>query len=191
MSLDEAKRALRRKAARRRRDAAGRAATESAATPSKALAGVLARYRGVPIAGYHPIGTEIDPLPALAEAAAHGPVGLPVVEGPARPLGFRLWHPGAAMEPGAHGALIPAAAEPMTPEVLVVPLLAFDRRGGRLGYGGGYYDRTLTALRRSGTALAIGFAYAAQEVGRVPMGDTDVRLDMVVTETGVMDIGQG
>lgn len=78
----------------------------------------------------------------------------------------------------------------MTPEIVIVPLLAFDRQGGRLGYGGGFYDRTLARLRETGAVLTIGFAYAGQEVPVVPMEATDVRLDMVVTERGVIGSGR-
>ena len=89
------------------------------------------------------------------------------------------------MEPGTFGAMIPSAGVWITPQVLIVPLLAFDGRGYRLGYGGGFYDRTLEGLRAAGPVTAIGFAFAAQEVAAVPIDATDQRLDMVVTEAGV------
>ncbi|KJZ19717.1 5-formyltetrahydrofolate cyclo-ligase [Loktanella sp. S4079] len=151
------------------------------------LSEVLAGYRGVPIAGYSPMRTEINPLPALSEAAAHGPVGMPVIMGDATPLKFREWEPDCIMEEGAFGALIPSNGAWMTPEIVIVPLVAFDRRGGRLGYGGGFYDRTLEQLRTMKPTLAIGFAYSVQEDDDLPLEATDQPLDMIVTEQGIIE----
>jgi 5-formyltetrahydrofolate cyclo-ligase len=92
------------------------------------------------------------------------------------------------MVAGDFGALIPAEGAWLEPEVLIVPLLAFDRRGYRLGYGGGFYDRTLERLRARGATLALGFAFAAQEVEAVPIEPTDQRLDVLLTETGLMPL---
>lgn len=150
------------------------------------LSEVLEVYSERALAGYMPMRTEIDCLPAMA--AHKGPVGVPVISGPDRPLTFRRWHPGAAMVAGAFGALIPVVAEEVVPEVLIVPLLAFDRAGYRLGYGGGFYDRTLEGLRARGPVTAIGFAFAAQEVDRVPTEPTDQKLDLIVTERGVIRV---
>ena len=145
---------------------------------------VLAGHAGKPLSGYMPMRTEIDPLPAMA--AHDGPVGVPVIIAKATPLQFREWTPEAPMIEGAFGARIPEGGEWIVPQVLIVPLLAFDRRGYRLGYGGGFFDRTLQGLRGRGPVLAIGFAFAAQEVEAVPVDATDERLDMVVTEAGVV-----
>ena len=150
------------------------------------LSSVLAGYRGVPLAGYMPIRTEISPLAAMEEAAAHGPVGVPVIEAAGLPLRFALWEPGCAMRDGPFGAQVPDPAVWMRPEILIVPLVAFDRAGNRLGYGGGFYDRTIAMLRAAGPLLTIGFAYAAQEAGALPLEATDQPLDMIVTETGVI-----
>ena len=90
---------------------------------------------------------------------------------------------------GEFGALIPAEGAWIEPEVLIVPLLAFDARGFRLGYGGGFYDRTLEGLRARRPTLALGFAFAAQEMDEVPIEDTDQPLDAIVTETGVRLFG--
>ncbi|MBI1170454.1 5-formyltetrahydrofolate cyclo-ligase [bacterium] len=147
------------------------------------LADLLGGHRGKALAGYMPMRTEIDPMPAMA--AYQGPVGVPVILAPASPLRFREWGPGAAMTPGEFGALIPAEGAWVEPEVLIVPLLAFDARGYRLGYGGGFYDRTLQGLRARHPTLAVGFAFAAQEVDEVPIDDFDQRLDAVVTEREV------
>jgi len=143
----------------------------------------LAPFAGQVLAGYMPMRGEIDPLPAMA--AHSGPVAAPVILGRGQPLGFRAWAPGVAMQRGQFGALIPAAGAWLTPRVLIVPLLAFDARGYRLGYGGGYYDRTLAALRARGPVTAIGFAFAAQQVPEVPTEATDEKLDLLVTDSGI------
>ena len=150
------------------------------------LADFLTDQKGRVLAGYMPMRTEIDPLPAMA--AHQGPVCVPVIPGPDMPLRFREWTPGCAMEAGAFGALIPAEGAWLEPEVLIVPLLSFDRRGFRLGYGGGFYDRTLERLRARGTTLALGFAFAAQEVAEVPIEPTDQPLDAILTETGLIPL---
>jgi 5-formyltetrahydrofolate cyclo-ligase len=147
------------------------------------LADFLAGHSGKPLAGYMPMWTEIDPLPAMA--AHQGVVGVPVIMAAAQPLKFREWTPGAAMVEGAFKALIPVDGAWIEPKVVIVPLLAFDARGYRLGYGGGFYDRTLEGLRARGPVLAVGFAFAAQEVPEVPIDGTDQRLDFMVTELGV------
>lgn len=177
------------KAEARKAAFARRKATFEAAGPGRAgyLSEVLAGYRGVPISGYSAMRTEIDPLPALEEAAAHGPVGLPVILGAGRPLKFREWTPGCAMLAGEFGAAIPAEGDWIDPQILIVPLLAFDRAGGRLGYGGGFYDRTLEALRVAHPVLAIGFAFAGQEVEHLPLEPTDQPLDLIVTEQGILE----
>ncbi|MEJ6401397.1 5-formyltetrahydrofolate cyclo-ligase [Yoonia sp. 2307UL14-13] len=149
------------------------------------LSEVLAGYRGVRLAGYMAMRTEIDPLAAMEEAAAHGPVGMPVIIGAGQPLRFRVWEPGVPMIKGEFGAMIPEVGDWMVPEIVVVPLVAFTRSGGRLGYGGGFYDRTLEGLRTARPTLAIGFAYGAQEDPDLPLEPTDQPLDMIVTETGV------
>jgi 5-formyltetrahydrofolate cyclo-ligase len=152
------------------------------------LSEVLAGYRGAPLAGYLPMRTEIDPLPAMAEAAAHGAVGVPVIMAKDQPLQFRTWTPECATVPGTFGAPVPKAGDWMVPQILIVPLVAFDLRGGRLGYGGGFYDRTLQALRAQGPVLAIGFAFAAQQTDDLPLEPTDQPLDMIVTEAGVLTV---
>jgi len=152
------------------------------------LSSVLAGYRGVPTAGYMAMRTEIDPTPAMEEAAAHGVVGVPVIIGAGQPLKFRTWEPDCVMVKGDFGALIPEAGDWIEPEILIVPLVAFDRKGGRLGYGGGFYDRTLEMLRAKRATLAIGFAYAGQEADDLPLEATDQPLDMIVTENGVLTL---
>jgi 5-formyltetrahydrofolate cyclo-ligase len=147
------------------------------------LADVLAGFRCRTLAGYMPMRTEIDPLPAMA--AHQGTVGVPVIMGAGQPLRFREWTPGCPMEEGAFKAYIPVDGAWIEPDALIVPLLAFDARGYRLGYGGGFYDRTLQSLRARHPVTAIGFAFAAQEVAELPIDDTDQRLDAIVTEQGL------
>lgn len=184
MSLEDQK-ALMRKAAFAARKTAFATQAPGAAGH---LSAVLAGFRGVPLSGYMPIRTEIDPLPAMAEAAAYGPVGVPVIQAAGRPLRFARWEPEAEMVDGPFGARIPADCSYFEPEVVIVPLVAFDRQGGRLGYGGGFYDRTLAMLRAQRATLAIGFAFAAQEMTGLPLEVTDQPLDMIVTEAGVIDV---
>lgn len=177
------------KQAARQAGFARRKAAFDAAGPGRAgvLSSLLAGYRGVALAGYMPMRTEIDPLPAMAEAAAHGPVGVPVVMAQGSALKFALWEPDTEMVKGAFGAFVPKDPVWMEPEVIIVPLVAFDRHGGRLGYGGGFYDRTLEGLRARAAVLAIGYAFAGQQDDNLPLEATDQPLDLIVTEQGVID----
>ncbi|WP_372885628.1 5-formyltetrahydrofolate cyclo-ligase [Shimia sp.] len=181
MQLSEIKAAARKAAFARRKQAF------EAAGPGQSahLSAVLAGYRGVPLSGFLPIRTEIDPVPAMAEAAAHGPVGVPVIQGAGQALKFSRWEPEARLRDGPFGAAVPLVDDFFEPEILIVPLVAFDARGGRLGYGGGFYDRTLERLRGKRATLAIGFAFDAQEAENLPLEPTDQPLDMIVTESGV------
>jgi 5-formyltetrahydrofolate cyclo-ligase len=130
--------------------------------------------------------TEIDPTSAMEEAAARGTVGVPVIIGTGQPLKFRTWEPDCTLIKGEFGAMIPEAGDWMTPQIVIVPLVAFDRNGGRLGYGGGFYDRTLELLRARQPTLAVGFAYTAQEDADLPLEATDQPLDLIVTEQGII-----
>ncbi len=176
------------KAAARKAAFARRKVAHAAAGPgvSAVLSSVLAGYRGVPLAGYMPIRTEISPLPAMAEAAAYGKVGLPVIQSAGAPLQFSRWEPEVPLRDGPFGAQVPEIDDFFDPEIVIVPLVAFTRAGGRLGYGGGFYDRTLEQLRTRRRTLAIGFAYAAQEAEELPLEPTDQPLDMIITEQGVL-----
>ncbi|NAZ38335.1 5-formyltetrahydrofolate cyclo-ligase, partial [Rubellimicrobium sp. CFH 75288] len=167
--LAEQKAAARAAALARRAEAAGAGHPD----PSAHLRAVLAPHRGRPLAGFLPMRGEIDPVPAMAEAARHGPVGVPVTPRRGLPLTFRAWSPGCALVTERFGTLVPAEGPEVVPEVLIVPLVAFDRRGGRLGYGGGFYDRTLAALRARGPVLAVGYAWAVQEADALPLEATD------------------
>jgi 5-formyltetrahydrofolate cyclo-ligase len=138
------------------------------------------------VAGYHAMGAELSPWPVLRRLeAAGGRIVLPVAPAPHAPLQFRAFEPDQPLEPDA--ARIPSpteAAEALTPDLVIAPLIAFDRLGFRLGQGGGYYDRTLAALRGAGRLFVIGLAYAGQEVDRVPRDAHDQPLDAILTETG-------
>lgn len=182
MSLAEVKAATRAAGFTRRKLAFDAAPLAQAGYLSEVLAG----YRGVPVSGYMAMRTEIDPTPAMAEAAAHGPVGVPVIIAKGQPLQFALWEPDCAMVEGSFKAQVPADLVWMVPHILIVPLVAFDRRGGRLGYGGGYYDRTLQGLRAQGPVMAIGFAFAGQQDDQLPLEPTDQPLDLIVTESGII-----
>lgn len=139
------------------------------------------------IAGYMAIQTEVDPARALHDLHGKGHrICLPVIPGHAKPLLFREWTPDSAMIEGDFGALIPRGGALLVPDLAIVPLVAFDKTGHRLGYGGGFYDRTLEILRRDNADLrAVGFAFSAQEVDTIPVDDTDQPLDAIVTETGL------
>lgn len=129
---------------------------------------------------------EADPRAGMA--AHQGPVCLPVVTGRAVPLVFRLWD-GGPLARGSYGTSHPAdSAQVVQPQVLIVPLAAFDLAGNRIGYGGGYYDRTLQLLRQKGPVTAIGLAFACQELPAIPTEPTDQFLDRIVTDQGVIDI---
>lgn len=122
----------------------------------------------------------------MAAASVFGPVGVPVIQGAGQALRFARWHPDGPLVPGPFGAAVPETLDYFDPEVLIVPLVAFSRRGERLGYGGGFYDRTLEALRSRGPVLAIGFAFEAQEDPDLPQEATDQPLDLIVTEQSIL-----
>ena len=182
--IAEAKSALRDRAHARRRAVAR--ATATAAEAAVALFDALPRPpAGTVVSGYWPMGDEFDPRPLLAALHARGhPCCLPVVIGRGQPLVFRAWAPGDALRAAAFGTSVPPPSAPeREPSLLLVPLLLVDARGYRLGYGGGFYDRTLAGLRAArGDVLAVGLAFEGQRVARVPTDDTDQRLDWLVTE---------
>ncbi|MCC5991201.1 MAG: 5-formyltetrahydrofolate cyclo-ligase [Rhodobacteraceae bacterium] len=176
-------------AARRKRAFDGPDAADLVAAANQRLSGFLAAQFGpacadIVLAGYMPMRSELDPLPAMT--AHPGPVCVPVVPGRAQPLLFHRWSPDMPMIEGAFGAHVPARADMLVPQALIVPMLGFDRRGYRLGYGGGFYDRTLQALRAQGGCLAVGFAFDAQELAELPIDENDQRLDIMITPTRMM-----
>lgn len=141
-----------------------------------------------PVAAFLASRSEIDSADAVRQLQRRGtPVGMPVVAARGKPLVFRRLRMGDTLESGVFGIPVPPAAAPeIVPSVYIVPLAAFDRRGYRIGYGGGFYDRTLEQARGSRRIVAIGFAFACQQVGEVVREAFDQRLDMIVTERGVL-----
>ena len=168
---------------------ARRKAAFAADAGARLAARFLAAHRlppGTAVSAYWPMGSELDPRPLLHRLDADGQICLlPVVVGRGQPLLFRRWRPGSRLLEAGFKVMTPGpeAAEGV-PSLVLCPLLAFDRRGYRLGYGGGYYDRTLRRLRRAGAVTAIGIGFAAQEVPEVPTDATDQRLDGILTEAG-------
>ena len=145
---------------------------------------------GAIVAGFVPIKSEINPLALMRKLAEAGAtLALPVVAGRGKPLIMRAWRFGERLNAGGWGIKEPAAdAAELRPDILIVPLLAFDRRGYRIGYGAGYYDMTIAALRAEKTIVAAGIAFAAQEIPEVPVTPRDARLDLVLTERQVIVI---
>jgi len=136
------------------------------------------------VASYSAHGSEINPAPLIETLRAQGHIiALPVVTGIETPLSFRIYNPNDNLVAGPMRILEPvASASVIEPNILLVPLLAFDQHGYRLGYGGGHYDRTLATLRHCKTIFAVGIAFACQEVPLVPIGPHDTKLDRIVTE---------
>ncbi|MGC1780657.1 MAG: 5-formyltetrahydrofolate cyclo-ligase, partial [Xanthobacteraceae bacterium] len=143
---------------------------------------------GTIVSGFMPLKTEINPLPlmkALADAGAA--LALPKIAGRGEPLIMRAWAWGAPLDTGQWGIREPKPEYPQVdPDIVLVPLLAFDRSGQRIGYGAGYYDMTIARLRSRKTVTAVGIAFAAQEVPTVPVTEHDARLDLVLTENEVI-----
>jgi 5-formyltetrahydrofolate cyclo-ligase len=185
--IADAKHALR-KEARARRLTLQRAAGEGAgALAAEHFIRALTLAEGAVVSGYWPVGDEFDTRPLLERLHRSGhPCCLPVVAGKGKPLAFRRWEPGDALVPAALGIPVPLPeADELAPDVLLVPMLAFDDQGYRLGYGGGFYDMTLRSLRANAEAtLGVGMAFAGQRVAAVPHDGSDERLDWIVTEEG-------
>ena len=181
--LDEAKRALRARGLKAREGWDGMAA--GAAAGARILRD-CPPPDGATVSGFWPLDGELDLRPLLIALHDRGhPVVLPVTPRRGQPLTFRRWRPGEAMVAEKFGTMRPTGEERL-PDFLLVPLLAFDRRGGRLGYGAGFYDRTLPLLPGS---FALGCAFAAQEVPDVPMGPNDIRLPAIATEREIVRCG--
>ena len=188
-SLSELK-SIVRKDALMRRDALPAAERAKAAEVVAARPFPIAIAPGTIVSGFMPLKTEISPLllmRRLSDAGAR--LALPVIDGRGKPLILRAFAFGDALSPGQWGIREPKADAPeVTPDILLVPLLAFDRRGHRIGYGAGYYDMTIARLRGIKPVVAAGIAFAAQEIGEVPVTPRDARLDLVLTEREVIDL---
>ncbi len=167
---------------RKQAHAAAKTAGEAAAAHMLTWLETMPELRSV--SGYMPIHTELDILPAMHALHARGYVlSVPVIMGKAMPLKFRRWTPDCNMVSGPFGAMVPESGAWERPDLLLCPMLAFDASGQRMGYGGGFYDRTIAALM---PVRALGYAYAAQQVAGLPHEATDMPLDGVITENGIM-----
>ena len=173
-----------------RRDALPAEMRRAAAETSAARAFPLALAPGTIVSGFMPMKTEISPLPLMRSLTQAGAaLALPVVAGRRTPLIMRAWRWGEPLNSGVWGIREPKPeAKQVEPDILLVPLLAFDRQGFRLGYGGGYYDLTIAGLRARKDIIAVGIAFAAQEVHSVPTTPSDARLDLVLTEHETIDL---
>ena len=191
MDLAELKRQARGEASKRRAGAhellSGAAGQHLA---QRGLPIAKARHQHV-VSGFFPYKSEISVLPLLARLEGEGwQVAMPVVMGDGLPLTFRAWPHGSPTAPGVWDIPVPADSTPeLLPDALLVPMLAFGRKGYRLGYGGGFYDRTLMKLRALKPIVAIGVAYAGQEVAAVPHGGHDQPLDFIMTEEETLTCG--
>jgi 5-formyltetrahydrofolate cyclo-ligase len=175
-----------------------RARREALPVMEQSAAAQTIAARGLPIpvpasavvSGYSPLKFEISPLPLMRRAADAGAqLALPVVQGRGSPLIMRAWSFGEALGSGVWGIREPKPEAPeVFPDILIVPILAFDRAGYRLGYGAGYYDMTITRLHVMKPITAIGIAFAAQEIAEVPKTPRDARLDLVLTEREIIDL---
>jgi 5-formyltetrahydrofolate cyclo-ligase len=179
-----------RAAAQARRDALPADTRKQAADAIASRTFPLAMVPGAIVSGFMPLKSEINPLPLmqkLHEAGAR--LALPAIAGRGKPLIMRAWVWGEDLDRGQWGIREPKpdAAE-VEPDILLVPLLAFDRTGHRLGYGAGYYDMTIGRLRTIKPVTAIGVAFAAQEVAKIPATERDARLDLVLTEREAIDL---
>jgi 5-formyltetrahydrofolate cyclo-ligase len=177
--------------------AAALARRDALSSEQRAAAAQTVGSRGLPVAivpgtivaGYAPIRSEIDPAALMLNVAAQGmQLALPVIAARDGPLGFRAWAADDKLQRGLLGILEPSpdAAE-IVPDIMLVPLAAFDRLGHRIGYGAGHYDRTLQHLRKLKRITAIGVAFAVQEIDVIPAQSHDVALDYVLTEMQVFD----
>ncbi|MGQ0676310.1 MAG: 5-formyltetrahydrofolate cyclo-ligase [Rhodospirillales bacterium] len=196
--IEAEKKTLRRQAAERRAELFGRAGAAGGALRDLFLRHIALPGKNAAVSGFWPMGEEIDTRPLLLALDAMGyRCCLPAVVGKGKPLAFRRWTPATRLEPGGFGVSVPPADAPeaapeLVPELVIVPLLAFDRRGWRLGYGAGFYDLTLRALRRAGHAkLAVGVGFAGQEVASVPHDERDEKLDWIVTEREAFKTAEG
>jgi 5-formyltetrahydrofolate cyclo-ligase len=177
--------------------AAALSARDALSSEARAAAALAVAARGLPVAtapgtivsAYSPIRSEIDPVPLMRALAAQGArLALPAVMARGKTLAFRAWSPGDRLMLGPLGILEPSpAAAEVIPDIMLVPLAAFDRLGHRIGYGAGHYDFTLAHLRKTKPITAIGLAFAAQEIEAVPALQHDERLDYVLTETRLFD----
>jgi 5-formyltetrahydrofolate cyclo-ligase len=189
-SISASAKAELRRATLARRDALPATERAQAAETIAARTFPVAVKPGTIVAGFMPMKSELNPLPLMRKLAAAGArLALPAVAGRGQPLIMRAWAFGAPLAAGVWGIREPEPSAPaVAPEIVILPLLAFDRSGHRIGYGAGYYDLTIAALRATQAVVAIGVAFAAQEVAAVPATPHDAPLDLVLTEREVIDL---
>jgi len=187
--LTESRKTELRRAAIARRDALPAAERAAAAAAIAARPLPVAVPVGAIVSGFSPLKSEINPVPLMrAFATAGAGLALPAIAGKGKPLTMRAWTFGAPLVAGVWGIREPGPQAPeVFPDILIVPLLVFDRAGHRIGYGAGYYDMTIARLRGVKSVIAIGIAYAAQEVDLVPATPRDAALDLVLTEREIID----
>ena len=185
----EQKKTIRRDAIARR-DALPAAERAAAAATIAARPFPLAIAPGAIVSGFSPLKSEINPVPLMRRLSDAGArLALPVVAGKGKPLIMRAWAFGEPLDSGVWGIREPKPEAPeVAPDILLVPLLAFDRSGNRIGYGAGYYDMTIAKLRALKPVVAVGIAFAVQEIPSVPVTPRDARLDLVLTEREVIDL---
>jgi 5-formyltetrahydrofolate cyclo-ligase len=173
-----------------RRDALPAATRAAAAETIAARSLPLRIERGMIVSGFSPMKSEINPVPLMRKLADAGArLALPAIAGRGRPLIMRAWSFGDRLASGQWGIREPTPEAPeVAPDIVIVPLAAFDRAGHRIGYGAGYYDMTINGLRARKAVTAIGIAFAAQEIPRVPATEHDERLDLVLTENETIDL---
>ena len=179
-----------RRAGQARRDALPAEMRKAVAEAIAARPFPLAIAPGMIVSGFMPLKSEINPLPLMRKLADIGArLVLPVVAGRGMPLIMRAWSWGEPLVPGVWGIREPGpAAATVEPDIVLVPLLAFDRSGHRIGYGAGYYDLTIAQLRANKPIVAVGIAFAAQEIETVPRTAFDAQLDLVLTENETIDL---
>lgn len=186
LSIDEQKQAFRQQAKAVRLAAYHQTPTAGEQIAQRLLA--IAKPEQATISAFWPLAEELDTLPLLH--ALHGQghqMLLPVMLGAGKPLEFATWQPGDELKQAAFKTLEPSDEKArLAPDIMLCPLLAFDRRGYRMGYGGGFYDRSIAQLQEQGNLVTIGIAFAAQEVEEIPIGEYDMPLDMIVTEQEVI-----
>jgi 5-formyltetrahydrofolate cyclo-ligase len=187
-SAEAIKRELRREALARR-DGLSSDQRAAAANTISLRALPVSVQPGAIVSGFFPLKSEINPIPLMRRFADAGAkLALPVVVGRGQPLLMRAWNFGDPLGSGVWGIREPLAQAPeVFPDIVIVPLLAFDRTGHRIGYGAGYYDMTINRLRRTKSIVAIGLAFACQEIAVVPFTSRDARLDLVLTEQEEID----
>jgi 5-formyltetrahydrofolate cyclo-ligase len=179
--------------AQARRDALPADVRKAGAETVAARAFPLRITPGTIVSGFMPLKSEINPLPLMQKLGEQGArLALPRIAGRGSPLSMRAWEFGGPLDRGQWGIREPMADAPeVDPDILLVPLLAFDRAGYRIGYGAGYYDMTINRLRELKAVTAVGIAFAAQKVPEIPKTPRDARLDLVLTEREVIDLRDG